>query len=210
MSFIRKVLAGLVLLSSAHAFAAGAAQVDQDYKLLNPAQPTSTGKKIEVLEFFFYGCPHCYHLHPFLSAWEKQKPADVELILVPTVFNPSWEPMANTFYALQQLGKQKDLHDALYDAWHQNQVLTDADQIADFVGQHGVDRNKFAALYHSFSVDSKVARGKQMVLDYQIEGTPTLVVDGKYVIVNKVEGQDTIRTLNEVIAMARKERAGKH
>ncbi len=195
------------LLVAAALFISGAAladaQLGKDYSLLNPAQPAST-KKIEVLEFFFYGCSHCFHLHPKLSAWEKTMPKDVELTLVPTVFRDSWEPMANTFYALESMGQQQQLHDALYRAWNEeNMALTDADKIADFVAKHGVDRAKFTAVYNSFSMQSKVTRAKQMIRSYGISGTPTLVVDGKYVI-EGLQPEDTVRVLKEVIVMARK------
>ena len=188
-------------------FANGAAwadaQLGKDYSLLNPAQPASS-KKIEVLEFFFYGCSHCFHLHPLLSKWEKTMPKDVELTYVPTVFRESWEPMANTFYALESMGQQQQLHDALYRAWNEeNMALTDVDKIADFVAKHGVDRAKFTAAYNSFAMQSKVTRAKQMIRSYNISGTPTLVVDGKYVI-EGLQPEDTIRALKEVIVMARK------
>jgi thiol:disulfide interchange protein DsbA len=200
-SMIKGLLVAVALFISGTALAE--AQLGKDYSLLNPAQLTST-KKIEVLEFFFYGCSHCFHLHPLLSAWEKTMPKDVELIFVPTVFRDSWEPMANTFYALESMGQQKQLHDALYRAWNEeNMTLTDEDKIADFVAKHGVDRAKFTAAYNSFAMQSKVTRAKQMIRSYAISGTPTLVVDGKYVI-EGLQPEDTIRALKEVIVMARK------
>jgi len=202
---VNKLIKGLLV--AAALFISGAAlaeaQLGKDYSLLNPSQPTST-KKIEVLEFFFYGCSHCFHLHPLLSAWEKTKPKDVELTFVPTAFRDSWEPMANTFYALESMGQQQQLHDALYRAWNEeNLALTDADKIADFVAKHGVDRAKFTAAYNSFSMQSKVTRAKQMIRSYGISGTPTVVVDGKYMI-EGLQPEDTIRALKEVIVMARK------
>lgn len=200
-SLIRSLVVAVALFISGAALAD--AQLGKDYSLLNPAQPTGT-KKIEVLEFFFYGCSHCFHLHPLLSAWEKTMPRDVELTFVPTIFRDSWEPMANTFYALESMGQQQQLHDALYRAWNEeNLALTDADKIADFVTKHGVDRAKFTAAYNSFSMQSKVTRAKQMIRSYGINGTPTLVVDGKYVI-EGLQPEDTIRALKEVIVMARK------
>ena len=201
-SSFKSLFVAVALFVSGAAFAG--AQLGKDYSLLNPAQPTST-KKIEVLEFFFYGCSHCFHLHPLLSAWEKTMPKDVELTFVPTVFRDSWEPMASTFYALESMGQQQQLHDALYRAWNeQNMALTDEDKIADFVAKHGVDRAKFTAAYNSFAMQSRVARAKQMIRSYGINGTPTLVVDGKYVI-EGLQPEDTIRALKDVIVMARKE-----
>ncbi len=208
MKALKGIFVVLVMLCATQAFAE--AELGKDYQLVSPPQPTSSGKKIEVLEFFFYGCPHCFHLHPYLAAWEKKMPKDVELTLVPTVFRSEWEPMANTFYALEMMGKQKELHDPLFQAWNDNNILIEEDKIADFVAQHGVDRQKFMDLYNSFSVQSKVARSKQMVLSYHITGTPTLVVDGRYAIINKQNAADTIHALDEVIALARKEHASKH
>jgi thiol:disulfide interchange protein DsbA len=187
--------------------AVSAAQLGKDYSLLNPPQPTET-KKIEVLEFFFYGCSHCFHLHPLLSSWEKNMPKDVQVTFVPTVFRDSWEPMSYTFYALESMGEREKLHDALYRAWNEDNVdLSDQDKIGDFVAKHGVDKAKFIAAYNSFSVQSKVVRAKQMIRSYGISGTPTLVVDGKYVI-EGLQPEDTIRALKDVIAIARKNHRG--
>jgi thiol:disulfide interchange protein DsbA len=181
-------------------------QLGKDYTLLNPAQPASTNK-IEVLEFFFYECPHCFYLHPFIAKWEKTKSSDVEISYVPTIFRPSTEPLANTYYALEGMGQIKQLDDAIYQAVQVNQVgLYDLDSISAFLGKNGVDKTKFSAVYNSFSVQSKVTRAKQMIRSYHIEGTPTLIVDGRYVITG-LQPEDTIRVLNEVIAKVRKERA---
>jgi protein dithiol oxidoreductase (disulfide-forming) len=201
MKFIKSLIVAISLLVSGAAFAA--AELGKDYTLLNPPQPTDS-KKIEVLEFFFYGCSHCYHLHPLLSTWEKTMPKDVQLTFVPTIFRDSWEPMARTFYALESLGKREQLHDALYNAWNKdNNQLVEEDKIRDFVSSHGVDGAKFSAAYNSFTMQSKVTRAKQMIRSYSINGTPTLVVDGKYVI-EGLQPEDTIRVLKEVIAIARK------
>lgn len=196
------------LLVAASLFISGAAFAEpvagKDYALLNPPQPTGT-KKIEVLEFFFYGCSHCYRLHPLLTAWEKNMPKDVELTFVPTIFRESWEPMARTYFALESLGQQQKLHDALYRAWNEDKIdINDEAKVSDFVAKHGVDRAKFSAAYNSFSMQSKVTRATQMIHSYGINGTPSLVVDGKYLITG-LQPEDTIRALNDVIAMARKE-----
>lgn len=199
------LVAAALLVSGA---AVAAAELGKDYTLLNPAQPTST-KKVEVLEFFFYECGHCYHLHPKLAAWEKTMPKDVDLIYVPTMFRDSTEPLARTFYALEGMGQIKQLDDAIYQAIHVNNVsLFDLESIGSFLASRGVDRAKFAAAYNSFSVQSKVTRAKQMIRSYGIQGTPTLIVDGKYVITG-LQPEDMIRVLNDVIAKARKEHTGK-
>lgn len=205
MKFIKQLLVAAVLLLSTQVFAE--AQLGRDYKELSPAQPVRAGEKIEVLEFFFYGCSHCFHLHPQLSAWEKKMPKDVELHLVPTIFRDSWEPMARTFYALETMGMQRRLHDDLFNAWNvTNTDLSDEAKILDFVAQRGVDRAKFSAAYNSFTMSSKVTRSNQMVRDYGIRGTPTIIVDGKYVVTG-LTPEDTISVLNDLIVKARKERS---
>jgi len=134
-------------------------------------------------------------------------PKDVELTFVPTIFRNSMEPMARTMYALESMGQLNKLHEALYRAWNvEKQELFDESAITNFVAKHGVDRKKFAAAYNSFSMQSKVVRAKQMIRSYGINGTPTLVVDGKYTITG-LQPDDTVRVLKEVIQMARKERS---
>jgi len=205
-NMIKNLVVAAALLISGTTFAA--IEIDKDYKLLNPPQPAST-MKIEVLEFFFYGCSHCFDLHKPLSVWQKTMPKDAELVYVPTIFRDSWEPMARTFYALESLDQLYPLHDALYKAWNvDNEVLSDEAKILNFVAPRGVDRAKFSAAYNSFSMQSKVVRAKQMIRSYGIAGTPTLVVNGKYLITG-LQPADTIRVLNEVIEMARKERSAK-
>ena len=207
MKFIKIFLAATVLLFSTQVMAD--IEAGRDYKELSPAQPTHTGEKIEVLEFFFYGCSHCFNLHPFISAWEKKMPKDVELQYVPVIFRDSWEGMARTYYALEAIGQQRRLHDVLFNAWNVTNVdLSDEARVTDFVAQHGVDRAKFSAAFNSFTMSSKVSRSNQMVRDYGIRGTPTIVVDGKYVITG-LEPAETVKVLDAVVAKARKER-GKH
>lgn len=204
MKFFKQLLVAAVLIFSTQVFAE--AQLGRDYKQLSPGQPVR-GEKIEVLEFFFYGCSHCFHLHPSLSAWEKKMPKDVELQLVPTIFRDSWEPMARTFYALEAMGQLRRLHDDLFNAWNVNNIdLSDEAKILDFVAQRGVDRAKFSADYNSFTMSSKVSRSNQMVRDYGIRGTPTVIVDGKYVVTG-LTPEETISVLNELIVKARKERS---
>lgn len=203
-NIFKSLFVAVFFLFASTAFAA--AQPGKGYTLLNPAQPVSS-KKIEVLEFFFYECSHCFYLHGELAAWEKTMPADVELTFVPTIFRDSTEPLARAFYALESIGKIKQLDDAIYQAIHVKQAhLYDLDTIGAFVGSNGVDRSKFSAAYNSFTVNSKVVRAKQMIRSYGINGTPTLVVDGKYAITG-LQPADTIRVLNEVIAMVRKSRS---
>jgi len=197
------MIAALLVAGAAHA----EAQLGRDYTLLNPAQPAPSGK-IEVLEFFFYECGHCFHLHPLLAKWDKSKAADVEISYVPTMFRSTTEPLARTYYALQGMGQIARLDDLIYKAIHEQQIgLYDLDSIAAFLAKNGVDRSGFESAYNSFSVASKVNHAKQMILPsaYNIQGTPTLIVDGRYVITG-LQPADTIRALDEVISMVRKSR----
>jgi thiol:disulfide interchange protein DsbA len=205
MKFFKQVFAVLALLCATYAHADVTA--GKEYKLLNNPQPTTSGNKVQVQEFFFYGCSHCFHLHPELEKWAKKMPKDVELQYVPTIFNESWEPMARTYYALEALGQVKKLHDPLFQAWNvQNIDLSDEARIADFVAKYGVDRTKFDAAYNSFALQSKIARSNQLVQAYNIRGTPTIIVDGKYSITGLMP-EETIRVLDEVIQIARKDRS---
>jgi thiol:disulfide interchange protein DsbA len=205
MTLMRKLIAALLMLCAVQVQAE--VMAGRDYQVLKPAQPTSSGSKVEVLEFFFYGCSHCFHLHGPLSSWEKTMPKDVDLQYVPVIFRDSWEPMARTFYALESMGMREKLHDDLFQAWNVfGTDLSDQEKISAFVAKRGVDRSKFDAAYNSFTLAGKVARSNQLVRDYGVRGTPTIAVDGKYIITG-LEPEDTIRVLNEVIKIARKERS---
>jgi thiol:disulfide interchange protein DsbA len=202
---MRKLIVALMMLCAIQVQAE--VMAGRDYQVLKPAQPTSSGSKVEVLEFFFYGCSHCFHLHGPLSSWEKTMPKDVELQYVPVIFRDSWEPMARAFYALEALGEREKLHDDLFQAWNVfGTDLSDEAKISDFIAKRGVDRAKFDAAYNSFTLAGKVARSNQLVRSYGVRGTPTIAVDGKYIITG-LEPADTIRVLNEVIKIARKERS---
>lgn len=204
MKLIKQLFMVLVLLCATQAFAEP--EAGKDYQMLNPAQTTHSGNKIEVLEFFFYGCSHCFKLHPLVAAWEKKLPKDVEFTYVPVVFNPTWEVSARTFYALEALGQRAQLHDELFNAWNvQNLELVDEASSTDYLAKHGVDRKKFSDAYNSFSMQSKVVRAKQMGQTYGIRGTPTMIVDGKYLITG-LQPAETMQVLNALIDKARKER----
>jgi thiol:disulfide interchange protein DsbA len=204
MKLFKQVFAVLALLCASYAHAA--VEEGRDYKLLNPALPTSTGAKIEVLEFFFYGCSHCYHLHPFMSEWEKKIPKDVQLKYVPVIFHESAEPMARAYYAVESLGQLNKLHDALFQSVNvMNADMSDEASISNFVSKYGVDKAKFGAAYNSFAMQNKISRSNQMVQSYGIRGTPTVVVDGKYTISGLQPGR-TVEVLDELVKIARKDR----
>lgn len=212
MKSIKRIFAVWVLLLTlpllvSQAIAAPENAERPEYTVLQQTQPTHSGNKIEVLEFFFYGCSHCYNLQPAIMAMEKDMPKDVALVFVPTIFADSMEPMARTFYALEALGELNRVHNELFNAWHVQMIdLRDEEKIANYLAQFKIDRRKFSDAYHAFSTQSKVARSKQLVASYGVRGTPTMTVDGKY-LVTGWGSKETMRIVNSLIQKIRKERA---
>lgn len=203
------IISALLCTTQAFAFPqAGEESVPASgYTLVNPPQPLPSGTKIEVLEFFIYGCSHCFNLHPVLKKWKGKMPKDVVLTPVPVTFDSAGEAMAYTFYALESIGKQKQLHDDLYHVWNvRNMDILNEAAATDFVVQQGVDRQKFSAAYHAPSTRLRVMNSQKLMKDYNIRSTPSLVVDGKYLI-SDLQPQEMMRVLDTVIAKARKERA---
>lgn len=195
-------LAMLLLSASANALEWG-----KDYVEV-PAQPTSVKRgKVEVLEFFWYRCPHCFHLEPELNAWAKKLPRNVVLKRVPGILNDGWVPLARAFYALEAVGLQEKLHEALFSAIHVEGLDLDAPgAFLDWAAKNGADRRKLAAAYDSFAVDTKVMRAQQLTRDFKISGVPSFVVDGKYTTSAYLTGgnPETFKVLDELIAMERK------
>ncbi len=154
-----------------------------DYDLLNPAQPTTDPSKVEVMEFFWYGCPHCYHFEPELNAWIKSKPASVNFFRQPAVFNEQWAAHAKAFFTAEALGVLDKVHADFYDAiQNKHEKLESEGDLAVFFKAHGVAESDFHQAYKSFAVDSKMRQATGLAAKYGITGTPSLVVNGKYVI----------------------------
>lgn len=144
-------------------------------------QPVETGRKIEVREVFWYGCPHCYTLEPTIKSWLKTKPANAEFVRVPGILRAEWEPHARAFYTFQALGALDKLHEPFFRAIHQKrQALNDVQSIADFAAAHGIDKSRFRQVYNSFGVNTKVNKAKQAGERYRLNAVPTLIVDGTY------------------------------
>ncbi len=200
---------GLIGITLALLAGAAAAQGKSAFKLLAAPQPVETGKKIEVIEFFWYGCPHCYDLEPFLKKWTARLPKDVEFRRIPAVPTERWMPNARTYYTLESMGLLEKLHGEVFDAIHIDRVnFNDEKTQLDWMARKGIDRNKFAEAWRSFSVQSKTKRAVQLTQSYDITGVPTLVVDGKYVTSVSMTGspEGLMQTLDGLIAKARAER----
>ncbi len=184
----------------------------KEYEFVSPPQAVETGKKIEVLEIFAYTCPHCFALEPDLNKWLKQLPKDVEFRRLPAIFRDSWIPFAKVFYTFEDMGLTERLHDAFFNAIHVQHLNFDDDKaIFDWVEKQGVPRKKFAAIYASFSVESKVLRAKQLTQAYGVSGVPSVIVDGKYrtSVSNTGSHAGLLSALDQLIKLARQERAGR-
>ena len=160
-----------------------------DYRILPVPQPVETKGKVEVIEFFWYGCPHCYDFEPELSAWVKRQPKDVIFRRIPVAFRDDLLPHSQLFYALEAMGKGDALNEKVMYAMHkENKRLLAEPEIADWVASQGVDRNSFLATYRSFAVVSKARAAKQLAEAYRIDGVPTIVMQGKYVTSPSIAG----------------------
>jgi thiol:disulfide interchange protein DsbA len=215
----------LALFGASNGMAQQAPVAGRDYQMIKPPQPTSGGNKIEIIEFFWYGCPHCYHLEPSLNAWLKKKPADVEFRPVPGTFGAkTWEPLTRTYYALDAMGLATKYHYALFTAIHresagsqQQALVTDYKVIADWLGGKGVDKKKFLEMYNSFSVESLTKRSEEMTRNYDVSGTPALAIDGRYLISpssfanpdNSLSYERFFNAVDQLIAQVRKERGAR-
>jgi thiol:disulfide interchange protein DsbA len=189
----------------------------KDYQRISPPQPTNSSTKIEVIEFFSYACPHCNTLQPSLRAWLKKIPADVEFRRAPVVFQDSWLPLTTAYHAFDAMNLVDKLHHELFSAIHEkktleiNGLLRDPKPLFDWVAKQGVDRQKFVDVFNSFGVRSRTNRSIDLPGNYNVASTPTLVVDGRYLTTPAMAGsyERFFLVLDQVIAMARKERAAK-
>ena len=180
-----------------------------DYAVIPGGQPFEPRNgKIEVVEVFGYVCPACARMQPLLSPWKKRLPADVRFTYVPAAFGREWVPYAHAFYAAEAMGLVDRTHDALFHAIHIEQSLPgegkepNEQAIAKFYGKYGVDPKVFADAMHSFTIDAKLARAKQFMVNSGVEGTPTLIVDGKYRVLGK-SYEDQLRITEALIAQER-------
>ena len=203
-AFLVLGLAACATLSAHAAPAAG-----KDYQVLNPAQPTSSPGKVEVVEFFSYSCPHCRDLEPLLEAWQKKLPKDVVVKRVPV---PWSLPLQRLYLTLEAMGESERLNILVFRAIHDERLhLQDDKSQADWVAAHGVDRKKFLDMYKSFGVETDRRRGKQMTMDYKIEGIPALAVAGRYLTSASMAGshEASLVVVDQLIAKARAEQGRK-
>jgi protein dithiol oxidoreductase (disulfide-forming) len=187
---------------------AALAQQQAPFLHISPPIATDAAGKIEVVEFFWYECPHCYELEPALDAWVPKLAKDVQFKRVPATFNDRWLISARVFYALESMGLEDKLHKPLMDAIHKDRLrITDERQLTEWLGKQKVDVAKFQAALKSFAVESRLKRADQLVRDAKIDGVPALMVNGSYLVTAGGSSQRMIDTADALIGQARKDMA---
>lgn len=174
----------------------------QHYRLVDPPQPTDVAEgKVEVVEVFSYACVHCAHFEPFISAWKKDIPASAQFRALPAVFSPAWEPFARAYFAAESLNALDKLHEPLFKALHTDRKpLASIESIADFAATQGIDRAQFLQIATSSSTNLKINRAREQAMRYGLRGTPSLIVNGKYLVEGGDGGfQGMIEVLNFLV-----------
>ena len=201
------------LFASAFALLSGTAssqiQLGREFERIEPQRPVAEGGRIEVIEFFYYGCPVCYETQPFLSRWLGTTPEYVAIRRVPGLSTEAWEPFAKLFYTLETLGQVGRLHWPVYDHFHfENVRLSDEKIMVDWVARNGIDRQKFVETYGSSGVAAKVAQARELLKAYDVRGVPTFIVDGKFLTSARLAGgtEQVIQVVDHLVKLAREER----
>ena len=183
-----------------------------EYRLIEPPQPVETGDRIEVIDFFWYGCPYCNQLLPFLEEWIKAKPSDVAVRRMPAVLKDTWAPHARIYYALELLNEAERLHTRVFHGYHVEELhMSKPDVMEQWAVKNGIDRRKWADAYFSPEVDAKIARSQRAMKLYTVEGTPSLAVDGRYITSGSMAPsiKAMVVVLDDLVRIARQRRATK-
>ncbi len=211
----RFLLAALASLAALLAVPALAEELEagKHYQLVTPQQPTLAQGKIEVLEFFSYGCPHCADFHPAISDWAGKLGKDVSFRRVPVTFGrPAWARLAKIYYALEATGNLARLDHEVFKTLHEQRLNFPSDEaVITWVGSKGVDAKKFADAFNGFSINSQVQRGDQEATAYRIGGVPAIAVDGRFLMRNEAATSygDLLRLTDAAIDQVRAEKSKK-
>lgn len=183
----------------------------KDYVLIEPAAPMSPNDdKIEVVEVFGYSCIHCANAEPVIAEWKKDLPADVQFSYLPAVFGGVWEAFARAYYTAETMGILDKTHQPMFKAVHaERRGFRGVEDIAKFYAEHGVDEKQFLATMNSFAVNAKIARAQQQAPRWGVEGTPSVVVEGKYRVAAPREGsfEKMMDIVDYLVAKERAEQA---
>lgn len=207
---LSKVLAltWMILLAAPAAADDGLFLAGADYRELSQRLPNAGTERsqVEIIEFFWYGCPHCYALEPFIESWlETELPTDATYVRVPAALNPSWRIHAKAFYVAQVLGVLDSTHPAMFDAMHrQGQSLSDQASIRVLFLEHGADAAEFDAAWRSYAVEAKVRRAESLARMAGIDGVPTMVVGGRFKSTVTLAGgrEELLQVVNYLVALA--------
>lgn len=206
----RVLLAAIAAVALTSGSAAAQLVEGKNYARIANPQPVETGKKIEVIEFFSYGCPHCAELEQYLDPWLAKLPQDVAFRRVPVMFQPRWVPLAKIYYTLDALGAESKLSPDVFKAIHGlGTALWEEKAFYDWAASKGLDRKKVEEVFKSFAISGKMNRAKQLAQEYNIQAVPTVIVDGKFVTSSDRVGTHAAlpAAIDELIAKARAERS---
>jgi protein dithiol oxidoreductase (disulfide-forming) len=224
MHLIKKTLVTLFLSVVSMAALASLAnpEAGKEYQILQQPQQTDSPGKVEITEFFYYSCPHCNALDPYITAWAKKQGNAISFKRVHVDFGQGQQPLQRMFYTLETMGKVDELHARIFQAIHkEHQFLRTDEDMVNFVVKNGIDKTKYVALCRSFGVEAKMRRAKSLQDAYKIEGVPTLFVDGKYmtspsVVMNLNPGmtetdgaQAVLQVMDVLVLKSQKEHAAK-
>lgn len=202
--------AAALLVTLAAAGTAAAAVAGKDYTPVSPPQATDDKSKVEVIEFFSYGCPHCHDFEPILEKWAKGLPKDVEVKRVPITFGRDvWVPLAKMYYTLEAMGELERMHAKVFNAMHNERVPFNNEQTQfQWMAANGLDGKKYQDTYKSFAVHSKTMRAQQIAAAYKVNGVPAVAVNGKYMTSASLTGsyEALTKVLDDLI---QQERAGR-
>jgi protein dithiol oxidoreductase (disulfide-forming) len=200
--------AALAALGFSLALAAGAAELKEgrDFRVINPPLPVA-GDRIEVTEFFWYGCPHCFSFEPVLAAWVRKLPANISFRRVPTVSaNNKWAPAAQLYYTLEAMNLVEQLHSEVFIAIHvDRQRLDDEKVLLEWVAKKGIDSKKFSEAWSSAGVQNRIQQARALSQASGLTGVPVVMVQGRYLVLTADSYEDLLASIDQLIARARAE-----
>ena len=188
-------------------------EAGKTYIELNSAVPVAVPGKIEVVELFWYGCPHCYAFEPVVNPWAEKLPSDVNFVRLPAMFGGPWDAHGQMFLTLEAMGVEHKVHAAVFNAIQkEGKRLTDKEEMADFLATQGVDKAKFLQTFDSFAIKGQIVKAKELAKKYEISGVPTMVVDGKYRFDLGTAGgpEQALNVADQLIAKERAAKAAKN
>ena len=187
------------------------ARQNLEYRLI-PPQPVETGERIEVIDFFWYGCPYCNELQPALDDWTKRNPADVTVRRIPVILRDTWAPHARIYYTLELLGEAERLHAQVYRSYHVEELhMSKPDVMEQWAVRNGIERRRWLDAYYSPEVDARIARAAHATKRYDVQGTPSLVVDGRYLTSSSMTAtvRGILPVVDDLVRLARQKRGEK-